>query len=783
MGDLQSWPPQRNGAWIEESTSPLPSSSPSNPNPSSIRGDSWRRAEETAHEIICRIQPTVVSEQRRKAVIDYVQRLIRGCVGSEVFPFGSVPLRTYLPDGDIDLTALSYQTADDDLASDVFSVLEGEEQNTAAEFEVKDVRYIHAEVKLVKCLVQNIVVDISFNQLGGLCTLCFLEQVDRLIGKDHLFKRSIILIKAWCYYESRILGAHHSLISTYALETLVLYIFHIFHSSLHGPLGVLYRFLDYFSKFDWENYCVSLNGPVAVSSLPEVVVETPEINGGDLLLTEEFLRKCLDMFSVPLRGLEKNTHSFPRKHLNIVDPLKENNNLGRSVSKGNFYRIRSAFTYGARKLGQILLLPGESILEEVNKFFMNTLDRHGSGQRPDVQDSPPCSQDNMLSGVSGSGFASLLHNVQKSMEDKMISGSSFIGSRVPIGETADDCNRILYREFDNIRMSGSARINGIGTRLEKQPPCRNEPQTPTGDATDLATAQNSGSRIPNGHCKPSSSSSELCTSPFIGAHHAPHLHFSRPFNWKFGNGTHYHPKLTNSTNGEVVSWPDWDESKRASNSTFQSCSNYENPATARSTDGFPFSTSNACLSEDSNLGNPSLTAGNSSNCLESNGRGISNVGFREEDLKGVSGSPESSNHLSDLSGDYDNHLSSLLYGQQCHSYILCDPVVSVPPPLPSQLHSKPSRKSLHQSARLKPNMLQHMNGNGAGPGQPFPSASGYYLGNLPLTSGAFGVEEMPKPRGTGMYFPITFLHGPSTVVSMTSNQLPGSLNCGITLMN
>jgi hypothetical protein len=39
-------------------------------------------------------------------------------------------------------------------------------------------------------------------------------QVDRLVGKDHLFKRNIILIKAWCYYESRILGAHYGLIST-----------------------------------------------------------------------------------------------------------------------------------------------------------------------------------------------------------------------------------------------------------------------------------------------------------------------------------------------------------------------------------------------------------------------------------------------------------------------------------------------------------------------------------------------------------------------------------------
>lgn len=47
-----------------------------------------------------------------------------------------------------------------------------------------------------------------------------------------------MLIKAWCYYESRILGAHHGLISTYALETLVLYIFHLFHKSLDGPLVV-----------------------------------------------------------------------------------------------------------------------------------------------------------------------------------------------------------------------------------------------------------------------------------------------------------------------------------------------------------------------------------------------------------------------------------------------------------------------------------------------------------------------------------------------------------------
>jgi hypothetical protein len=45
-------------------------------------------------------------------------------------------------------------------------------------------------------------------------------------------------IKAWCYYESRLLGAHHGLISTYALETLVLYVFNKYHSSRDSPLAV-----------------------------------------------------------------------------------------------------------------------------------------------------------------------------------------------------------------------------------------------------------------------------------------------------------------------------------------------------------------------------------------------------------------------------------------------------------------------------------------------------------------------------------------------------------------
>lgn len=350
-----------------------------------LDSERWLRAEERTAELIACIQPNQPSEERRNAVADYVQRLIMKCFPCQVFTFGSVPLKTYLPDGDIDLTAFSNnQNLKDSWANQVRDMLENEEKKEQAEFHVKEVQYIQAEVKIIKCLVENIVVDISFNQLGGLCTLCFLEEVDHLINQNHLFKRSIILIKAWCYYESRILGAHHGLISTYALETLVLYIFHVFNNSFTGPLEVLYRFLEFFSNFDWDNFCVSLWGPVPINSLPDVTAEPPRKDSGELLLSKLFLDACSSVYAVFPGGQENHGQPFVAKHFNVIDPLRVNNNLGRSVSKGNFFRIRSAFAFGAKRLARLLECPKENLIYEVNQFFMNTWERHGSGHRPDA---------------------------------------------------------------------------------------------------------------------------------------------------------------------------------------------------------------------------------------------------------------------------------------------------------------------------------------------------------------------------------------------------------------
>ena len=84
-------------------------------------------------------------------LVQRTQAALLACMcGWQVVQFGSVPLKTYLPDGDIDLTALSHNTElKETWAGNVQDVLREAEQNVDAEFRVKEVQYIHADVSFI----------------------------------------------------------------------------------------------------------------------------------------------------------------------------------------------------------------------------------------------------------------------------------------------------------------------------------------------------------------------------------------------------------------------------------------------------------------------------------------------------------------------------------------------------------------------------------------------------------------------------------------------------------
>ncbi|XLR32467.1 hypothetical protein S83_060367 [Arachis hypogaea] len=344
----------------------------------------WLLVERRAAELLLYLRPNLDTQQRRYDIISYLQRLITTHCSTccQVFQVGSVPLKTYLPDGDIDLAAFTNNNCET-LINEVRDLLHAQEKILDAQFRVQHVQYIQAEVKIVKFIVENFVVDISFNQLSGLCTLCFLDEVDNVIGHNHLFKRSVILIKAWCYYESQILGAYYRLMSTYALETLVIYIFHVYNKPFSGPVEVLFRFLEFFNKFDWDNYCISLWGPVHKECVPKMMrAEAPRGDREVLLLSETFLRSSISCYSVPRINENNNNveeRPFVFKCINIVDPLRPNNNLGRSISRGSGVRIKSAIANGEERIIRLLESAEENVIAEFDSFFKNTWNRSGKG--------------------------------------------------------------------------------------------------------------------------------------------------------------------------------------------------------------------------------------------------------------------------------------------------------------------------------------------------------------------------------------------------------------------
>jgi hypothetical protein len=66
----------------------------------------------------------------------------------QVSTFGSVPLKTYLPDGDIDVVAFAHnQPFRSSWANDVRAALDREEKKQQAEFRVREVQFIQAEVR------------------------------------------------------------------------------------------------------------------------------------------------------------------------------------------------------------------------------------------------------------------------------------------------------------------------------------------------------------------------------------------------------------------------------------------------------------------------------------------------------------------------------------------------------------------------------------------------------------------------------------------------------------
>ncbi|CAK4066277.1 unnamed protein product [Aphanomyces euteiches] len=361
--------------------------------------------------------PTTESERVRAKILRYLRYVLdqSQCLYA-CTPSGSFPLKTYLPDSDIDvclevpdpaLVATWHLAVTQALIGAATLETRYNPQDTPekASCTVRNVTFINAEVRVVKCTIDNVSIDFTANRFAALGALSLLNEMDVRVGQNHLFKRTLILIKAWAMYDScrfipgqrsNILGAVSGALSTFALNTMVMCIFNLYGRRIVHPLQGLMEFLHVYADFDWQYNAVSLFGAVPIASLNSGY----KVNTKDLVIDEAFV----DQLKAKVATVQMDFRPslpFQVRACNVVDPLNEMNNVARSVTADKLAEMKQAFQGARQALVEIFYdawqsaeynsssddVQAEDILshvEHIDSLFVNGMQMYGSGWRPDL---------------------------------------------------------------------------------------------------------------------------------------------------------------------------------------------------------------------------------------------------------------------------------------------------------------------------------------------------------------------------------------------------------------
>ena len=163
-------------------------------------------------QLINYISPIIRANDTRHAIVAFIRDILHksALLDGFVIECGSSALKSYLPESDLDLVLLAPTSRNNREEIQCLTAIfnswcdeiadKDEGKSSHSEMTIRNVEFVNARTKLAHCLVNNISVDITVNQIGAILTLTFLEEADRLIGGDHLFKKSLLLIKVQYYY-------------------------------------------------------------------------------------------------------------------------------------------------------------------------------------------------------------------------------------------------------------------------------------------------------------------------------------------------------------------------------------------------------------------------------------------------------------------------------------------------------------------------------------------------------------------------------------------------------
>jgi len=339
--------------------------------------------------ILNEIGPNEIVEKNRNEKYLFIKQIIENTLLlnyneyiPHLFIYGSFSLKTYLKDSDIDITIILENKENHELLINPSNVLINnilqiiknsfEDYNEKMQFNTfSEIKIILADIKLLKCQIDSYFINISINNFSGLLKIFFMDYIFKAINKDNKDKnksqillRSILLIKAWCYYEGNLLGSNIGLMASCALELITLNIFNTNYTNIKNEIDVFFYFFNFVNNIDFDKSIITLFGPISKNDFFNNINDNKKkelfwyINNDkkeNYLFNLEELKEFMDKLnkSVEILFPNEDKNSFQNKYFNIIDPLNENNNLGKSINYHSFSKMKNTFQYMVKELNKI----------------------------------------------------------------------------------------------------------------------------------------------------------------------------------------------------------------------------------------------------------------------------------------------------------------------------------------------------------------------------------------------------------------------------------------------
>ena len=324
--------------------------------------------------------PNKESDEKRQSNLSIIKQIIVNGFNEpdiivHIFSFGSFPFKDYHKDSDIDVTVvLEDKTSHklitmntNDFLNRILTIIENSLRNYFSQSGSDEyIERIDADVRLIKCKFEGVSFDISINNFSGLFKIIFMHNLETKYLDRYFYKKTLVLIKTWCYYQGCILGSNIGLLGSYALEILVLYMFNNYGGTFNNEIEAFFTFFDLISKVNWENQVLTIYGLFDNNQLAnyglnlENLFKEYKFSDKQIIKYNEISEfvKQFERFNnieeVQNFNVNKKILFIGKYNMYIIDPIFNSNNLAKSVNLHNFSRIKELFSYMANQCNELI---------------------------------------------------------------------------------------------------------------------------------------------------------------------------------------------------------------------------------------------------------------------------------------------------------------------------------------------------------------------------------------------------------------------------------------------